>query len=198
MKVYRVESGLNIMYARILAQMGQDTAKKSKIIGTWDDLAKGNNVPDFIRGMYDVCKKKVAMDLVLHFNGLDTLEFILNKNPKEQVAKILKRLKWLPNESPELVVILTRIEINLLPISTVEYNDRLQIKKIIGSAELKGDIIVPREQDKGLFFSKQDVSNFDFFKPKGTKLLLCNENVKKYIERKEYTNFYFLEIGEII
>jgi len=204
MKVFRIQVGIDAAYAHVHAQLGQNTSIGSRINVMWDSwLAKGNIIPDFLFSMYCICKKEIADDLTQKFNGLDDLELCWTKNPNELNAKNLDRLKWLPKGNIELRVILTRMAIPILPQSTVIYgksgltgNDC--IKEIVGASQLRGNVITPRDMEKGIFFSEKEVGDYDFFKPTTTSFLLCTEKVKRYIESKHYSNVFFLEVGDII
>ena len=205
MKIYKFYTGLASKYAHIHAQLGQDTSIGSKIKVMWDDwLAKGNEVPDFVFGMYIICRKSIALELKKNFNGLDYLDFQWTENPKEIIAKDKKRLKWLPNEKVELCALISKVDFPYLSQSTLELGISGQtgesgwIKKIIGSASLKGTTITPREEGKGIFFSEDIVSNYDFFTAEKSSILLCTERVKKFIEYEKYSNVFLLEVGEII
>jgi len=70
--------------------------------------------------------------------------------------------------------------------------------KFIGIAEMKGEEIIPREIDKGLFFSSQVIGDFDFFTLTNSNHLLCTERVKKFCEESNFENVCFLEVGDII
>lgn len=202
MKVYRISVGINSKFAHIHAQMGQNLLNGIKVM--WDDwLAKGNVVPDFVYSAYTICKKEVAKDLNDKFKGLSIANLSWEKNPKELCAKDRNRLKWLPKETIEMVSVFTLVDVPILSQSTVKYGisgltGRDCIKEILGSAKVHGDSIIPREKDRGLFFSQKDIGDYAFFKPVNTFFLLCTEAVKEYIESKQYSNIIFLEVGDII
>ena len=84
-----------------------------------------------------------------------------------------------------------------LPQSTIVKNERGGVQ-LIGGAEMKGGIIIPREEGKGIFFSKEVVGDYDFFTLKGSGLQLCTERVKTFCEAQGYENVVFLEKGEIV
>ena len=65
-------------------------------------------------------------------------------------------------------------------------------------SELKGEEIIPREKDKGIFFDKEVINGYDFFTLQNTNLLLCTERVKEFCENKASNNIIFLEMGDII
>lgn len=202
MKVYRIAIGTNPSFAHIHAQMGQEFSKGIKVM--WDDwLAKGNVVPDFVYSSYIICKLEVGKDLKHNFQGLSIAHLKWEQNPKEICAKNKNRLKWLPKEEVEMVALFTDINVPILPQSTVKYGisgitKEDCIKEIIGSAKVHGDNIIPREKDKGLFFSEKDVGDYSFFKPMNAFFLLCTEAVKEYVEKKQYSNIHFLEVGDIV
>jgi hypothetical protein len=204
MKVYRIAVGIDPKYAHIHAQMGQDISQ-GYVRVMWDDwLAKGNVIPDFIFSAYIICRKEIAEDLESRFKGINTVKLSWEKNPKESAAKNTNRLKWLPTENVELSGVFSDVAIPVLPQSTVKYGisgqtGRNCIKEVVGGAKLQGDIIMPREQGMGLFFSADDVGNYDFFKPEdASSFFLCTETAKAYIENKKYSNIIFLEVGDVV
>ncbi len=202
MKVYRISIGTNPKYAHIHSQIGQDLSKGIKVM--WDDwLAKGNSIPDFVYSAYIICRETIAFDLNNKFKGLNISKLEWTINPKELCAKDKSRLKWLPKEKIELVNIFTEVDISILPQSTVKYGisgltGKKCIKRIVGGSEIYKGSVIPREKDKGLFFDKKEVGDYDFFKPKNTFFLLCTETAKKYVEEKQYSNICFLEIGDVV
>lgn len=201
MKVYRIVTDINPQYAHIHAQMGQDLSKGIKVI--WDDgLARGNIIPDFVYSTYIICRHNIASDLQERFNGLIQVELCFEKNPKELIAKNLYRLKWLPKENVKLTGIYTDIEVPALSQSTLRYGisgltGKECIKEIIGGETLKGNHIVSREKDKGIFFRSEDIGDYGFFKPVNAFFLLCTEKVKSYMQEQRYSNLIFLEVGDI-
>ena len=97
MKVYRLTADIDRKYAQIHSQMEQEP--KEGITVMWDDwLVKGNIIPDFIFSVYSISKTKIIEDLQNRFNGLEKIKLLWEKNPKEEVAKNIHRLKWLPKE----------------------------------------------------------------------------------------------------
>jgi len=183
--------------------MGQPYEKGEYIKVTWNDYhSKGNIIPDFLYGGYIVCKRKIAIELSQIFNKIEIGELEWHKNPKEIVAKDVRRLKWLPKEEVDLVHIYSKINIPILPQSTVimsKGNDGKDwIKDYIGEETLFGTKHTPREVGKGIFIDKRELGDFDFFRIEKSTFLLCTEKVKKYIEKREFSNVLFLEVGDII
>ena len=120
MKVYKIRGGNDSIYASIHAQMGQPYEKGEYIKVTWNDYhSKGNVIPDFLYGGYIVCKREIAKELKQKFESLEIGELEWHKNPKEIVAKDIRRLRWLPKEEVDLVHIYSKINIPILPQSTV-------------------------------------------------------------------------------
>ncbi|MFC2611234.1 MAG: hypothetical protein ACFNYA_07025, partial [Capnocytophaga granulosa] len=112
MKIYKIRGGNDPIYASIHAQMGQPYEKGEYIKVTWNDYhSKGNIIPDFLYGGYIVCKRKIAIELSQIFNKIEIGELEWHKNPKEIVAKDVRRLKWLPKEEVDLVHIYSKINI---------------------------------------------------------------------------------------
>ena len=106
MKVYRLTADIDRKYAQIHSQMEQEP--KEGITIMWDDwLVKGNIIPDFIFSVYSISKTKIIEDLQNRFNGLEKIKLLWEKNPKEEVAKNIHRLKWLPKEKVLLIYLLT-------------------------------------------------------------------------------------------
>ena len=203
MKIYKIRPLSNPIYASIHAQMRQPFEQGERIRVTWNDyLSKGNLVPDFLYSSYVICKREIAMELKQKFKSLEIGELEWHKNPKEIVAKDIRRLRWLPKEEVDLVHIYSKINIPILPQSTVimsKGNDgKNWIKEYIGEETLFGTKHTPREFGKGIFIDKRDLGDFDFFRIEKSTFLLCTENVKKYIEKREFSNVLFLEVGDVI
>jgi len=203
MKVYRLTADIDRKYAQIHSQMEQEP--KEGITVMWDDwLVKGNIIPDFIFSVYSISKTKIIEDLQNRFNGLEKIKLLWEKNPKEEVAKNIHRLKWLPKEKVDLSAMITTAQIPFLSQSTVVYSmdsgGKKYIDKVIGIENYYGGNLLPRESGKGFFFDKKAISDYDFFTPidiPNTRIY-CTEKVKLYIQDKEYTNVYFIEVGDII
>lgn len=203
MKVYRLTADIDRKYAQIHSQMEQEP--KEGITVMWDDwLVKGNIIPDFIFSVYSISKTKIIEDLQNRFNGLEKIKLLWEKNPKEEVAKNIHRLKWLPKEKVDLSAMITTAQIPFLSQSTVVYSmdsgGKKYIDKVIGIENYYGGNLLPRESGKGFFFDKKAISDYDSFTPidiPNTRIY-CTEKVKLYIQDKEYTNVYFIEVGDII
>ena len=201
MKVYRLTADIDRKYAQIHSQMEQEP--KEGITVMWDDwLVKGNIIPDFIFSVYSISKTKIIEDLQNRFNGLEKIKLLWEKNPKEEVAKNIHRLKWLPKEKVDLSAMITTAQIPFLSQSTVVYSmdsgGKKYIDKVIGIENYYGGNLLPRESGKGFFFDKKAISDYDFFTPidiPNTRIY-CTEKVKLYIQDKEYTNVYFIEVEE--
>lgn len=203
MKIYKIRPLSNPIYASIHAQMRQPFEQGERIRVTWNDyLSKGNLVPDFLYSSYVICKREIAMELKQKFKSLEIGELEWHKNPKEIVAKDIRRLKWLPKEEVDLVHIYSKINIPILPQSTViisKGNDGKDwIKDYIGEETLFGTKHTPRELGKGIFIDKRELGGYDFFRIEKSTFLLCTENVKEYIEKRGFSNVLFLEVGDII
>ena len=113
MKVYRLTADIDRKYAQIHSQMEQEP--KEGITVMWDDwLVKGNIIPDFIFSVYSISKTKIIEDLQNRFNGLEKIKLLWEKNPKEEVAKNIHRLKWLPKEKVDLSAMITTAQIPFL------------------------------------------------------------------------------------
>ena len=142
------------------------------------------------------------MELKQKFESLELGELEWHKNPKEIVAKDIRRLRWLPKEEVDLVHIYSKINIPILPQSTViisKGNDGKDwIKDYIGEETLFGTKHTPRELGKGIFIDKRKLGDYDFFRIEKSTFLLCTENVKKHIEKRGFSNVLFLEVGDII
>ena len=121
----------------------------------------------------------------------------INKTQQELKAKNPKRLRWLPQEEVPLVAFYATEYFDCLPQSTIVRGER-GIEEFVGVADLRGDILIPREEGKGIFFSKEVVGDYDFFTLKGSGLQLCTERVKTFCEAQGYENVVFLEKGEIV
>ena len=142
------------------------------------------------------------MELKQKFESLEIGELEWYKNPKEIVAKDIHRLKWLPKEEVDLVHIYSKINIPILPQSTViiekKANGEEYIDSYIGVESIIGTKHILREEEKGIFIQQKEIKNFDFFRVGKSYPLLCTENVKEYIEKRGFSNVVFLEVGDII
>ena len=201
MKIYKIRGGNDPIYASIHAQMGQPYEEGEYIKVTWNDYhSKGNVIPDFLYGGYIVCKREIAMELKQKFESLELGELEWHKNPKEIVAKDICRLRWLPKKEVDLVHIYSKINIPILPQSTViiekKANGEEYIDSYIGVESIIGTKHILREEEKGVFIQQKEIKNFDFFRVGYP--LLCTENVKEYIEKRGFSNVVFLEVGDII
>jgi hypothetical protein len=202
MKVYSLEIPINTNYAQLRASTDQEF-EEQKIDVWWEHWGvTGNEIKDFIHcNRLETCLEEIANELKINFRGISSFKFDIKKTEKEESGN-LKKLKYLPKENPNLKFIYTSVEIKLLPQSTVEFeeneNGKKYIEEIYGISELRGDLIIPREEGKGFFFSKNDINGYDFFKPINTGFLLCTERVKEFCEMRKYTNVVFLEVGNII
>ena len=203
MKIYKIKGGNDPIYASIHAQMGQPYEKGEYIKVTWNDYhSKGNVIPDFLYGGYIVCKREIVKELKQKFESLEIGELEWHKNPKEIVAKDIRRLRWLPKEEVDLVHIYSKKYIPILPQSTViiekKANGEEYIDSYIGVESIIGTKHTPREFGKGIFIDKRELGDFDFFSIEKSYPLLCTENVKKYIEKRGFSNVLFLEVGDVI
>lgn len=136
-------------------------------------VQRGNKIGDFVFcGAINVCKTSV-FELLLkeNFKELKGVDLRYNKTQKEPKARNIKRLKWLPKEEIPLTAFYSLISFDSLHQNTVERDER-GIVNLSGIAEIRGGIVIPREQEKGLFFSSNLVSNYDFFLLK-TLLFFC-------------------------
>ena len=200
MKIYKIRGGNNPIYASIHAQMGQPYEKGEYIKVTWNDYhSKGNVIPDFLYGGYIVCKREIAKELKQKFESLEIGELEWYKNPKEIVAKDIRRLRWLPKEEVDLVHIYSKKYIPILSQSTViiekKANGEEYIDSYIGVESIIGAKHILREKEKGIFIQQKEI---DFFSIEKSYPLLCTENVKKYIEKRRFSNVLFLEVGDVV
>ena len=181
MKIYKIRGGNDPIYASIHAQMGQPYEKGEYIKVTWNDYhSKGNVIPDFLYGGYIVCKREIAKELKQKFESLEIGELEWHKNPKEIVAKDIRRLRWLPKEEVDLVHIYSKKYIPILPQSTViiekKANGEEYIDSYIGVESIIGAKHILREKEKGIFIQQKEIKNFDFFSIEKSYPLLCTEN----------------------
>lgn len=199
MKIYKLANYVNNEYA-ILRPSNTQNIKQVDILDVWWDdwCSRGNKIGDFVScGAINVCKTEVFEMLVENFKELKNVKLRYNKTEKELNAKNVKLLKWLPKETVPLTAFFSPISFDCLPQSTIVTNERGMIK-FIGVAELRGNLVIPREQGKGLFFSSDVIGNFDFFTLTNSGFLLCTERVKEFCENNHFENIVFLEVGEII
>ena len=197
-KVYQIEIQMSDEYAELRANPNQSIPNDKIFDVYWENWnVRGNLIADFVFCIYhNICKESVFETLQENFTGLKQAPLNFKKTPQEETAKNIKRLKWLPREFVPLVKIYTDVEIELLPQSTVTYEGEC-IKEINGISKQQGNLIIPREKDKGFFFDKASVKS-DFFKPTNTDFFLCTERVKEFCEEQKYENVLFLEVGDIV
>ena len=199
MKIYRIQAHTIDKYAQLRPNPNQNFRKDKSIDVWWDDWGVTNNlIGDFVfcYGI-NVCKSSVFEILQNNFIELKDVPLRINKTEKELTSKNLKRLKWLPKEEIPLTIFFSPKQFNCLPQSTITVSER-GIEKMEGVAELRGNLIIPREESKGLFFSSEIVFSYDFFTITNSNVLLCTERVKKFCEEQKYENIVFLEYGDII
>lgn len=200
MKVYSIRINTYNEGFAILRPNNTQNIRKTDVLDVWwDDWGSGGNkIGDFVfcYGI-NVCKSSILEVLKNNFSKLNEVPLKYNKSEKELTAKNLKRLKWLPKEEIPLVAFFSPKEFDCLPQSTIISSER-GIEKIEGIAELRGNIVIPREKDKGLFFSSKIVSDYDFFTITNSNFLLCTERVKNFCEEQKYENVVFLEVGDIL
>jgi hypothetical protein len=200
MKIYKLTNKtVNTGFA-ILRPSNKQSVKKVDCLDVWwDDWgSSGDEIGDFVFFfLIEVCKRHILEKLQENFIELNAVPLRYNKTDKELTAKNPKRLKWLPKEEIPLMAFFSPKEFDCLPQSTVSTNARGMIT-FEGVAELRGSLIVPREQGKGLFFSSKIVSNYDFFTLTNSGHLLCTERVKEFCITNNYENVVFLEVGDIL
>lgn len=115
-------------------------------------VQRGNKIGDFVFcGAINVCKTSV-FELLLkeNFKELKGVDLRYNKTQKEPKARNIKRLKWLPKEEIPLTAFYSLISFDSLHQNTVERDER-GIVNLSGIAEIRGGIVIPREQEKQSF-----------------------------------------------
>lgn len=200
MKIYNITSYIGKDGFAILRPSNKQNIKEVDVLDVWWDdwCSGGDKIGDFVScGAINVCKTAVFETLIENFEELKNVELRYNKTEKELNAKNIKRLKWLPKETIPLTAFFSPISFDCLPQSTIVRSER-GIEEIIGVAELRGNLVIPREQGKGLFFSSDVIGDFDLFTLINSGFLLCTERVKEFCENNNYGNVAFLEMGEII
>ena len=200
MKVYNIKSyASNEGFAILRPNNSQNVKNVDYLDVWWDDWGSGG---DKIGGFIfcygvNVCKNSIFNALANNFKELKGVPLKYNKTEQELKAKNIKRLKWLPKEEIPLKAFFSPKQFVSLPHSTITISER-GIEKMEGVAELRGNLIIPREQGKGLFFDSKIVSGYDFFNLTNSNYLLCTERVKKFCEEQKYENVVFLECGDIV
>ena len=200
MKIYKITNIVGNEGFACMRQSNKQYVREVEVLDVWWDdwCSGGKKIGDFRECIgTKICKTGVFEALCKHFDGLKAVPLRINKTQKELTAKNPKRLRWLPQEEVPLVAFYPPEYFDCLPQSSIVKNERGGVR-LIGGAEMKGDIIIPREEGKGIFFSKEVVGDYDFFTLKGSGLELCTERVKAFCEAQGYENVVFLEKGEII
>lgn len=195
MKIFEI----NIPFIHTLATLRPILSKE--YCYTWDNWDITNNyIADFIPTLYSIVGKADCLhDLYQKFNGIELKEITIKENPLEEKTKNKKTLKWLPINYPKLLELEITSYVPLSTRSTVSYDEDGFIEELEGVDEVVGGTIIKkREAGKGFFIKKDEVNGLSFFKPLNSNYPLCTEDVKKYIEKKKFSNILFLEVGEII
>jgi len=200
MKIYKITSyASNEGFAILRPSNKQNVRNVDYLDVWWDDWGSGGDkIGDFVfcYGI-NVCKSSVFEALTNNFIELKGVPLKYNKTEKELTAKNLKRLKWLPKEEISLKAFFSQKQFDCFPQSTLIMSER-GIEQLDGVEELRGNLIIPREKGKGLFFSSMVVSGYDFFTLANSNCLLCTERVKNFCEKQKYENVIFLEYGDIV
>ena len=200
MKIYKITNIVGNEGFACMRQSNKQYVREVEVLDVWWDnwCSGGKKIGDFVECLgANICKVSVFEELHKHFEGLKAVPLRINKTQQELKAKNPKHLCWLPQEEVPLVAFYAIEFFDCLPQSTIVKNERGGVQ-LIGGAEMKGGIIIPREEGKGIFFSKEVVGDYDFFTLKGSGLQLCTERVKTFCEAQGYENVVFLEKGEII
>ncbi|WP_454948927.1 hypothetical protein [Capnocytophaga leadbetteri] len=200
MKIYKITNIVENEGFACMRQSNKQYVREVEVLDVWWDnwCSGGKKIGDFVECLgANICKVSVFEELHKHFEGLKAVPLRINKTQKELKAKNPKRLRWLPQEEVPLVAFYATEYFDCLPQSTIVRGER-GIKEFVGVADLRGDILIPREEGKGIFFSKEVVGDYDFFTLKGSGLQLCTERVKTFCEAQGYENVVFLEMGDIV
>ena len=172
MKIYKITNIVGNEGFACMRQSNKQYVREVEVLDVWWDdwCSGGKKIGDFIECIgTKICKTGVFEALCKHFDGLKAVPLRINKTQKELTAKNPKRLRWLPQEEVPLVAFYPPEYFDCLPQSSIVKNERGGVR-LIGGAEMKGDIIIPREEGKGIFFSKEVVGDYDFFTLKVTGL----------------------------
>ena len=200
MKIYKITNIVGNEGFACMRQSNKQYVREVEVLDVWWDdwCSGGKKIGDFVDCIgADICKVSVFEELHKHFEGLKAVPLRINKTQQELKAKNPKRLRWLPQEEVPLVAFYATEYFDCLPQSTIVRGER-GIEEFVGVADLRGDILIPREEGKGIFFSKEVVGDYDFFTLKGSGLQLCTERVKTFCEAQGYENVVFLEKGDIV
>ena len=201
MKIYKITSIVGNEGFACMRQSNKQYVREVEVLDVWWDdwCSGGKKIGDFVECMgADICKVSVFEELHRHFNTIKSVPLRINKTQKELTAKNPKQLRWLPQEEVPLVAFYPTEYFDCLPQSTIVRGGERGIEEFVGVADLRGDILIPREEGKGIFFSKEVVGDYDFFTLKGSGLELCTQRVKAFCEAQGYENVVFLEMGDIV
>jgi hypothetical protein len=199
MKIYHIKSNANNKGFAILRPGNRQNVREVDCLDVWwDDWGSGGDkIGDFVfcYGV-NVCKSSVFETLTNNFTELKGIPLRYHKTEKELTAKNPAILKWLPKEETPLNAFFSPKVFECLPESTVVISER-GVEHLEGVAETRGNLIIPREKGKGVFFPLELI-DCDFFTLANSNYLLCTERVKQFCEEQNYENIVFLEYGEII
>ena len=155
-----------------------------------------------------VVKETVAEELIRTFPGLakGVVEMPDHPNlrkPSHPEQKSVPRV-WLPYEGPPLCRLKVLHEVDIDPISTVEIDYTceecgvVRYSRLIGIERKTSRRHTSRAPDKGLFFRRSAIGKSEIFLARHTGLHLCTDLAKEFIEKKQYSNVEFLEVGDVI
>ncbi|EMO31374.1 hypothetical protein LEP1GSC175_2351 [Leptospira santarosai str. HAI821] len=161
-----------------------------------------------------VVRRTVFDTLFERFGGIQAEEVEMFQDSRLKPSQRKKRV-WLPYVGPELVELKTEATLPLSHLTTLDVAYRceecgLEIYNMSGieRKESRWDTkqlklvpyVEPRVPGKGLFveLSKLESASPIFRVERYTQMILCTDEVKRFVEERGYTNVDFLNYGTII
>jgi len=163
-------------------------------------------------------KRTVFDALAQVFSGIVAERIEMDQDPKlKRPKRVTKRTKprvWLPYEGPPLVEMWIERMISYLPNTTVVVYDHCEdcgrgLRDIVGVEKVDSNWIeetadlipyrIPRVPGQGVFVRESDLGGVKIFRVEEfTRMILCTDEVKSFIEERGFTNVDFLEYGNVV
>jgi hypothetical protein len=155
-----------------------------------------------------VLRAEIADELLKRFTGFTKGEVRMHDHPAlyrpKRITKRTPKRVWLPYEGPELCYMRISNEVELHPSSTVEIESSCDecgtviYEEFEGIEEKNSAYHKARQPGMGFFFEKSALRGVDFFRPKHTGFTFCTDRAKNFMEKREYQNVEFMEVGDLI
>jgi len=164
-----------------------------------------------------VAVKRTVFDaLAQTFSGIVAEPIEMDQEPKlKRPKRVTKRTQpriWLPYEGPPLVEMWIERMFPYMPSTTVVVYDHCEdcgrgLRDIVGLEDVDSHWIgetmelirTPRVPGQGVFVREADLGGVKIFRiEEFTRVILCTNEVKAFIEERGFTNVEFLEYGNVV